>query len=101
MPRLQTRTINSAPARCRRCNEIAQITIREMRYVRSWFDLFASDFHAAVTRTASCEGCGTTYPVRSTDDSAAPAAARSVTPDNRRRSDEARHTSSGGRHRAP
>lgn len=76
MPELRTREISAAPARCRRCRNIAIITVRESRFVRSWTGLLDRGFDPAPTRTAHCGGCGMTYPIRRTDDSSGPAASR-------------------------
>ncbi len=67
MSRLRARVVGSGVARCRRCDELATLTVHESRYVRSWTQLLNRTFDAAVSRTASCSACGRTYPIRSTD----------------------------------
>ena len=76
MRQMRDRQLGSALGRCLRCGEIATLTVVEHRYVRRWTELFDTRFDAAASRTASCSACASTYPVRRTDLSAVPAAAR-------------------------
>ena len=68
--------LGTSVARCVRCRQISALTLRETRYARRWTELLSTGFDAAPARSASCAGCGQTYPVRSTDVSVVPAARR-------------------------
>ena len=70
------RELGSCSARCVRCGDVATLTIREFRYSRGWTELLRPRFDAAVSRSATCSSCATTYPVRSTDRTAGGAGAR-------------------------
>jgi len=73
---LRFREISRALADCRSCRQVAVITVNESRYVATWSERLSGRVDPQATRTATCSTCGVTYPVRSTDRTAAPAAGR-------------------------
>lgn len=70
------RELGTSVARCVRCREISSLTLRETRYARRWTEILRTDFDPAPLRSASCAGCGQTYPVRREDQVATAAARR-------------------------
>lgn len=67
-------------ARCLACGETAQLRIVESRYVRGLRDLLSPTWDPQASRTATCNRCDSTYPVRTHDASATDAARRTSRP---------------------
>lgn len=61
------RHLEAVSVRCLRCRRLATLTVVEHRYVRRWSELLDRRFDPAVSHTASCAACGSTYPVRRSD----------------------------------
>jgi hypothetical protein len=67
MGRLRERDLGVTRGTCACCHHVSELRLRDSRSTRTMRDLFDRHFDQHVQRTATCTGCGSTYPVRATD----------------------------------
>jgi hypothetical protein len=80
MARLRERDLGASRGICACCHREAELRLRDSRFTRTFGDLLDRHFDQHVQRTATCGGCGSTYPVRATDRTPDRAATRSDSP---------------------
>ncbi len=76
MPKWVTLDHGTSHGRCGSCGQMADLHLTESSYQRRWYEALKVSIDDRVDRRVRCSTCRRTYPVRATDDSPLPAAAR-------------------------